>query len=142
MKKLFCVLLSLMMILVLSGCNSEPVPSIKFTNNLDQTWDNMYISLSTSDDWGESVLLTQVDPGHTVTISMSKFSEESAPGVFDIGVICHNNMNYDAYEVYLADGYELEMSSTGNAEGDTVYLKVKDTEGKIKTYEGIVYPNE
>ena len=142
MKKLLCVLLSLMMILVLSGCNSEPVPSVKFTNNLDQTWDNMYISAPTQEDWGETVLLAQVDPGHTVTISMSKFSADNAPGLFDIGVICHNNMNYDVYEVYLADGYEVEISSTGNEDGDTVIMKVKDTEGKIKTYEGYVYPNE
>ena len=47
MKKLLCVLMSLLMVLVLAGCNSEPVPSVKFTNNLDQTWDNMYITLST-----------------------------------------------------------------------------------------------
>ena len=142
MKKLLCVLMSLLMVLALAGCNSEPVPIVKFTNNLDQTWDNMYITLSTDEEWGESVLLAATEPGHTVTISMSKFSAESAPGVFDIGVICHNNMNYDVYEVYLADGYEVEISSSGNADGDTVYMKVKDTEGKIKTYEGYVYPNE
>ena len=142
MKKILCVLLSLMFVFLLAGCNSEPVPSIKFTNNLDQTWDNMYISGVDSEEWGESVLLNTVDPGKSVTIRMSKFSPDDAPGKFDIGVICHNNMNYDVYDVYLADGYEIEISASGNAEGDTVYMKVKDTEGKIVTYEGYVYPNE
>ena len=72
MKKLLCILMSLLMVLVLAGCNSEPVPSVKFTNNLDQTWDNMYITLSTDEEWGESVLLAATEPGHTVTISMSR----------------------------------------------------------------------
>ena len=142
MKKLFCLILSLVLMLSLCGCSSEPVPGVTFKNNLDQTWDNLYISVETDEEWGDSVLENVLDPGKSVKIKMSSFSPDNAPGVFDIGVICHNNMNYDVYGVYLADGYEIEMSSTGNTESDTLTLIVRDTEGKVTSYTGYIYPNE
>ena len=140
MKKIVSLFLAAVLLLMMTGCT--PKPSVKFTNNLDKTVDNMYITPHTDDEWGESLLITTVEPGHTISLTMEKFSPENAPGVFDIGVICHNAMNYDVSGVYLEEGYEIEMSSTGNTASDTVILKVTDRDGNVTTYEGYIYSND
>lgn len=142
MKKLFSLLLTLSLILVLAGCSSEKKPGITFVNGLDQTWDNLYISIETDEEWGDSVISAVVNPGGKVRVDMDKFTENNAEGVYDIGVICHNNMNYDVYGVTLADGYEVKFTSTGNTEDDTLTVSVTDTEGKVTTYQGYIYANE
>ncbi|MBO6158612.1 MAG: hypothetical protein J6P72_05025 [Firmicutes bacterium] len=124
---------------LLTGCSSKP--AVKVTNNLDQTIVYLTINSPDESDWGDNLLLTSVEPGHNVSVTFDKISEEQA-GTFDVGILCENQMNYDTFEVYLGEGYEIGVASTGNENGDTVILTVTDANGHQETYEGYVYPNE
>ena len=120
------------------GESSQPAKSsdLVFFNDLNTEIHNVYISDVTSDVWGDPVTEGRISSGSTYELSFDSF--DAAPGVFDVGAIDENAMNYDAEALDLAVGDKITLR--GNSDG-AVYI-VTHADGSEDTYDCFIYPND
>ena len=133
-KWLLCVLAAAVFLLA-AACGEESTADLSFTNSIDTSVHNLYISDSTADDWGDPVTFARVDSGHTIRINFDRIGEDAGPGNYDIGAINEDRWNFDVYDVPLAVGDQIELS--GGVDGAT--YTVTHADGTADTYEAEVY---
>ena len=135
MKKLFSVILSVMICATMASCGGdddgyteigtnttqtqvgiEPAFSIK--NNLGNTIKELYISQSSVPEWGENLLEAMpLEEGVTVDISLS--GAELPTKVFDIAVFMDDGTEYQIKNVDVSVSTEVELRlKGGNAIAD------------------------
>ena len=134
MRRLGCMLLALLLILSLTACGKES--ELSFTNSLSTTIENVYINSIDQDTWGDAITYAKISSGNTIHFDFEKIGD--GPGIYDIGVIDSNAMNYDTYDVELAIGDNIALSGTSSA----AVCTVTHADGTTDTYEAIVYENE
>ena len=129
MKKIFSVILSVMICATMASCggddsdyteigttptqtteNIEPAFSIK--NKLGGTVKELYVSQSSETDWGENLLETMpLEEGVTVDISLS--GAELPTKVFDIAVFMEDGTEYQIKSVDVSVSTEVELKLKG-----------------------------
>ena len=114
MKKFLTILLSAGMVLGLSACGSnkgeESPYNFSIVNNLDTALNEVYISSSEINDWGENILGTSVlEKGKTLDVEFTGAASQSS--VFDIAVITPAGTEYQFKTIDLntANVVNLEM---------------------------------
>lgn len=133
MKRLIPVLLAVSLLLALCACGASH--ELSFANNLDTTIHNVYINPSDEADWADSISSSKISSGSSFEFDFEAIGE--GPGIYDIGVIDENAMNFDAYEVPLAVGDTITVD--GTAEGASYIITHKD--GSSTTYDAYIYAN-
>lgn len=143
MKKFLAVTLALILVLSLCGCNLLSLvkqlssSDLTFVNKLDEEVHNIYISSVNESEWGEPVNDGHVRSGGTTRIDFSRF-EDTSTTLYDFGLICEDDCNYDVYEIPLARGDKLTLS------GDyyQATLTVEHADKTTDTYEVYTYYND
>lgn len=84
-----------------------PVFEASFTvrNGLDSVLTELYISPADMENWGDAV--ASLEPGAEAELAfyaLAGASPEAGEGLFDIGAIDENGVNYDAFSVRIQDG--------------------------------------
>lgn len=97
MKKILTILLSAGMVIGLSACGSskgeESPYNFSIVNNLDTALNEVYVSSSEFNDWGENILGTSVlEKGKTLEVEFTGAAAQSS--VFDIAVITPAGTEY------------------------------------------------
>ena len=133
MKRLICLVLACVMALALGACGTPS--ELSFTNNLDSVIHNVYINPSDVSDWADPITYTKLSKGSTIHFDFEKIGE--GPGIYDIGAIDENAMNYDAYEVPLAVGDSIAVSGTR----DGASMVITHEDGTVDTYDVYIYAN-
>lgn len=133
MKKTIAILLAVLLMVGLCACGESNAEDIAFKNDLDSELHGVHITDSSESEWGDPLNYAKLSAGSTIYIDFAKFAGES--GLYDIGLIDGNSVNYDVYEVTLNIGDKVTIS--GNADGAT--LIVKSADGSEKSYDVIIY---
>lgn len=141
MKKLtavFCIVIAALM-LSLSACGAPKTYELNFKNELSSTLHQLFISPSDSEVWGDDELIGSrvLRSGGTVKFDFEKFGGQDG-GIYDIGTIDENGMNYDCYEVELHIGDSIALS--GSSEAATFTVTHQD--GTTTPYQADVYAND
>ncbi|MBR4635422.1 MAG: hypothetical protein IKO51_03570 [Clostridia bacterium] len=79
-------------------------PSVRFINGLGSAAAELYVSPAEAGEWGDT-LGQPLPAGEELTLPPAALG--ALPGVYDIGVLDENGINYDAFGVTLAAGDEL-----------------------------------
>lgn len=109
MKKIIPLLTVALIATLVSGCGGN-VP-VKMINDLG-AWDieEIYISPSADDDWGDNLITETLEPGDEITNTV-------APGTYDLKAVDEDGDEYTLYLVEVdADGYiwDIELSDWAN----------------------------
>ena len=86
-------------------------------------------------EWADSISSSKISSGSTIHFDFEKIGD--GPGVYDIGVIDENAMNYDAYEVPLAVGDNISVLGTA----DEASVVITHEDGTTTTYDAYIYAN-
>ena len=135
MKRFFCIFAAALLLLSMAACGETTPPDLNFTNNLGTVVHNFYVSPSDQEEWNDPVSIGKISGGSSIHFDFSDIAEGAAPGVYDIGAIDENAMNYDAYEVPLTTGDQIDL--TGDSDAATYTITHSD--GSADTYEAYVY---
>ncbi len=105
MKKIILLLTVALIATLVSSCGGK-VP-VKMINDLG-AWDieEIYISPSADDDWGDNLITETLEPGDEITNTV-------APGTYDLKAVDEDGDEYTLYLVEVgADGYiwDIELS--------------------------------
>ena len=130
-KRLIPILLVLSLLLALTACGTPS--ELSFTNKLDTEIHNVYINSSDEMEWADSISSSKISSGSTIHFDFEKIGD--GPGVYDIGVIDENAMNYDAYEVPLAVGDNISVLGTA----DEASVIITHEDGTTTTYDAYIY---
>ena len=137
MKKTIGIILAVLMLTALCACGiGEDVDCIYFQNDTGAKIHGLHITSASSDSWGDPLNYADISVGSKIIVDMEKLTE--GPGVYDVGAIDENGMNYDVYEVTLNIDDTIRLS----AEDDTAILIVTSADGGSETYYGLAYPQE
>lgn len=130
MKKIFSVILSVMICATMASCGGddsgyteigtnttqtqeEIKPAFSIKNKLGDTVKELYISQSSTTDWGENLLKTMpLKEGATVDISLS--GAELPTKVFDIAVFMADGTEYQVKNVDVSVSTEVELKLKGD----------------------------
>ncbi len=138
MKRVLSLIVSVLLLAaLLAGCGSSS-SDLSVKNSLDSVIHNVYVSPSDTDTWGDPVSFAKLSRGSTIQVDFSSIGKDAGPGIYDIGVIDENAMNFDVYEVELAAGDAIEI--TGNADG-AVYT-ITHADGSADRYDAFIYSND
>lgn len=114
----------------------SPEKTVVFMNSLDVRIDSFYISAVTDTEWGEPVK-EMVAAQERVTIPFSDFGGTVSSGVYDIGAVDENGINYDIWEVDISADDTLTLMY-GETE-DSAILRVTNGGGEFMDYDVQVY---
>ena len=145
MKKLrtaAAVLAVLLTVLVLlCSCGEEHEYELFFCNKTGVVVDSVYFSSSENDTWGKPVNLAAVSVDATIHFDFDSMNVDgNGPGVYDIGAVDANALNYDAFEVTLAVGDTITIYPASD-EGE-FQLTVTHADGTSDSYTGYAYLEE
>ena len=139
MKRKLCILLVLLtLFFALTSCGETKDPDLNFTNHLTTVVHNFYVSPVGDDDWSDPVSLAKISSGSTISFDFTKIAENAGPGVYDLGAIDENAMNYDAYDVPLAVGDQIDLAG----DADSAEFTVTHADGQADHYEAFIYSND
>ena len=133
MKKVFCILTALLLLLALCACSAEDTDCFYFKNETGAKIHGFYVSAMDSDEWGDKLNYAIVSQNGQITIDISKLP--NGAGSYDIGAIDENEINYDFYEIPIAVGDILALSRSG----DTAILNITHADGTANEYFGYAY---
>ncbi len=138
MKRIIILALAAVLLLgLLTACGDTTPPDLTFTNHLESRIDNLYVSPADQDEWNDPVTTSTISKGSTFKMNFDKLGEGAGPGIYDVGAIDENGMNYDMYEVDLQVGDQIDLS--GNADAATFVITRAD--GTSETVEAYIYSN-
>lgn len=135
-KKLVMTLMVFGVLLSLVGC--LPSKDLTFKNSLNSNLTGIHLSLSEKEEWGEKINQEHINKGKSFSFNFSDLGTDMGPGVYDLGTIDEDAMNYDVYELELKEGDTIELTCIG----ETAVAVVTHKDGSTTRYEGITYPNE
>ena len=138
MKRMAIILASLLLLSLLAACGESAPLDLSFTNSLDVSVHNLYISPIDQDTWGDPITVAKVDSGHTINFNFVKIGDDAGPGDYDIGAIDENGMNYDVPEVHLEVGDAIDLK----ASGDSCTYTIVHADGSKDTFSGYVYASD
>ena len=138
MKRFLCILISALLFAGLIACGDTTPPDLTFTNGLSTVVHNVYVSPAEQEDWNDPVSISKISSGSTIEFDFSKIEEGAGPGIYDLGAIDENAMNYDAYEVPLAVGDKIDLSGSS----DSAVYTITHADGATDSYDAYIYPNE
>ena len=117
------------------GGEPQAEAELRFTNQTGATLYYIYIS-NDPEEWGES-LLGDDDYLHTEEELLLDFADIGGePGLYDVGVVDANRVNYDIYDVTLGVGDSMVLLP---ASDDTATLLVIQANKETKLYTGKSY---
>ncbi|MBQ5487944.1 MAG: hypothetical protein IIT70_03695 [Clostridia bacterium] len=116
----------------------EQQTGLTVKNGLASCIDSFYISPVTSEEWGEAVA-ELIPSGESIKLDFADFNGE--PGyVYDVGAVDENGLNYDVWNVELADGDVLLL--TADPAEELGSLAVTHADGSVTEYEAEVYSDD
>lgn len=132
MKKLIAVVLTVSVLMGLSACKDKE-NNFFFENQTGKAIDGLYISTPDSMSWGDKLNKDIIRSGGSIDISKDVLT--SAEGIYDIGAIDEDGLNYDIFEVKINAGDTLSL--TRNEE--EAVLTVTSADGDKEEYVGEAY---
>ena len=141
-KLLILALLSALLMLLLCACDGTAADEITtdyiyFKNNTGAKVAGIYVTPAGEEEWGEKLNWGDyVSAGGQIHIDREKFT--APDGLYDIGAVDENGLNYDVYEVVLAPGDIFALS----ADGDEAVCTVTHMDGSESLYHGFAYTED
>ena len=139
MKKtrIFALAAAILLLAALCACDAKP-SELTFVNKTGVQLHSIYISSVEKDEWADPVNYAKLSDGSRIHFEFDKVDGDG-PGMYDIGAVDADNLNYDFYEVPLAIGDTITMLP---AEGEYGTLTVTSADGTVTEYEGYCYEGE
>ena len=141
MKKTFrAAVLALAAVIVLAllcACGEEHEYQLFFSNKTGVKVDSLYFSSSSIETWGDRVNFAQISVDATIHFDFDSMNVDGdGPGVYDIGAVDENGINYDVFEVDLAVGDTITLYPQN---GEEAVLSVTHADGTVSDYSGFAY---
>ena len=132
MKKFIAAVLTVSFLFGLCACKDKK-NNYFFENQTGKAIDGLYISTPDSMSWGDKLNKDIIRSGGSLDISTDNLTSED--GIYDLGAIDEDGLNYDIFEVKIHAGDTLVL--TRNEE--EAVLTVTSADGDKEEYKGEAY---
>ena len=132
MKKFIASVLTVSLLFGLCACKDK-TNNYFFENQTGKAIDGLYISTPDTMSWGDKLNKDIIRSGGSLDISKDTLTSED--GIYDVGAIDEEGLNYDIFEVKIHAGDTLVL--TRNEE--EAILTVTSAEGDKEEYKGEAY---
>jgi len=132
MKKFIAAVLTVSFLFGLCACKDKN-NNYFFENQTGKAIDGLYISTPDSMSWGDKLNKDIIRSGGSLDISKDTLTSED--GIYDVGAIDEDGLNYDIFEVKIKAGDTLVL--TRNEE--EAVLTVTSADGDKEEYKGEAY---